>query len=374
MHGASCLNAILVSVLFLYTSFSVLSSEDVDTELHKKHLRNHDHKNFWEYERLGELYSRYHLTYWSKYNPYAPRNMRKREWCAQYLKVTPDFPCVRGVVPLGTDSKASIDDGHKFACGISYIGEAPIVYSFGSNKQQDFEVSFLNWRPDAKVWTFELLESHLPDTNQRLSSISYNGFGLGGYEFLGKNPQFQTLTDIMIARGHTYIDVLKIDIEGAEWAWLENEHSLLDRVGQLLIEVHIGCDDEMANYFHFPRANFLSMVETFESHGLRFFYKELNPMWPECCSEFSFIQKEWGKWEEEKKHLPHLAPFTLNGKIVKCLDDSQLYLIQNLTRRSFGTNDTSVLGQFGFQITHIQPYSKEGCDKVIRTLPSGPPM
>lgn len=367
-----CVRAVLLCFVFSIARIGSSASEN-DTELHKKHLRSHDHRMFWEFERLAELYSRYHLTYWSRFNKFAPRNMRKREWCVQYLKTTPDFPCVRGIVPLGFDSKASIDDGHKFACGISYIGAEPIVYSLGSNRQQDFEMAFLQLRPDSKIWTFDVLESHLPPVNQRSPSISYNLLGIGGYGVAqNKDPLFQPLADMMNSRNHTYIGVLKIDVEGAEWFWLENEPNTLDRIGQLLIEVHIGCDDEMANYFHFPRASFLTMVETFEAHGLRFFYKELNPMWPECCSEFSFIQKEWGKWEEEKLLFPPMPLFTLEGKLVKCADESATYLIQNGTRRSFG-NDTLTLTKFGLNPHDIQPYTKEGCDKVVRTVPLGLP-
>ena len=42
----------------------------------------------------------------------------------------------RGVTPLGENTEASIQDGHKFGCGIHLISETPIVYSFGSNRQQ----------------------------------------------------------------------------------------------------------------------------------------------------------------------------------------------------------------------------------------------
>ena len=42
----------------------------------------------------------------------------------------------RGVTPLGEDSEGSTEDGHKFGCGIPLISSVPIIYSFGSNKQQ----------------------------------------------------------------------------------------------------------------------------------------------------------------------------------------------------------------------------------------------
>jgi len=42
----------------------------------------------------------------------------------------------------------------------------------------------------------------------------------------------------MKRNNHTYIDVLKMDIEGFEWEWISHESHLLENVGQLLVEVH----------------------------------------------------------------------------------------------------------------------------------------
>lgn len=293
-------------------------------------------------ERLGELYSRALLNFTHPHAAVAKRrdrNIRKRpEVCSQW-SVSPDFPCVRGVVPLGFDTAASIEDGHKFACGVAHISGNPIVYSFGSNRKQDFELSFLQHRPDAHVFTFDVLESHLPPQAQRSPLISYNAVGLGGWLDSSSTGSgagsggsaliWQPLTEIMRARNHSYIDVLKVDIEGGEWAWLQHEARLLDRVGQLLIEVHITCDAAASRRdgngngnggggrrgggkptgLRYPPGNFLRMLESIEARGLRLFYKELNPMWPESCAEFSLVRSEWGKWDTDKGLLPPLPLF-----------------------------------------------------------------
>jgi hypothetical protein len=144
----------------------------------------------------------------------------------------------------------------------------------------------------------------------RSSSVKYNVQGLGGWEASDgstSSTPLKPLADLMLERGHTYIDVLKMDIEGFEWAWVEHEADIAARVGQLLIEVHVNCNGRSAS--RYPHKNFLSMLEALELRGLRLFWKELNPVWPETCSEFSLVQQEWGKWEERKRMLPPLKPY-----------------------------------------------------------------
>ena len=106
----------------------------------------------------------------------------------------------------------------------------------------------------------------------------------------------------MAERNHSYIDVLKMDIEGAEWAFVENEAEMLKNVGQLLIEVHFNCDSSKFLHSRFPTTSFHRLLVTLESHGLRLFYKEINPFYPDSCAEFSLIQRYWGQWDASKKH------------------------------------------------------------------------
>jgi hypothetical protein len=94
-------------------------------------------------------------------------------------RVHPNFPCVYGTIPLGSETSQGIDDGHKFACGIQFIKGEPILYSFGSCKDQSFELSFLEYRPDAKVYIFEIDPNNLP--NERDPRITYFNVGLGGF-------------------------------------------------------------------------------------------------------------------------------------------------------------------------------------------------
>jgi hypothetical protein len=100
----------------------------------------------------------------------------------------------------------------------------------------------------------------------------------------------------MVSNGHTHIDVLKMDIEGGEYAFLRHEEELLSRVGQLLIEIHI----------NMPISNIdlVQFIDRIESHGLRLFHQEINIHKPYFCAEFSFVQTNWVGWNHKKLEFP----------------------------------------------------------------------
>jgi len=57
-----------------------------------------------------------------------------------YVHINPNFPCFYGENVVGLLSNESIFDGHKYTCGLNSIHGRPIVYSFGSDRRQDFEL------------------------------------------------------------------------------------------------------------------------------------------------------------------------------------------------------------------------------------------
>jgi hypothetical protein len=256
-------------------------------------LESNRNADWAEFDRLGELYY---------------ENQKKERGCDRGLEIiefVPQFPCVRGIVPLGSDARDSVVDSHKFACGLHAISSAPIVYSFGSARNQLFETSLLKVRPDAKVFTFEIDPNGLPPIGSRLPSIEYFNIGLG-YDKADANVKSRR--DLMAMLGHSYVDVLKMDIEGFEWSFLENEASALRQVGQFLVEVHLHSAALMTHHAQ-SLGNARYLLETLESQGLRLFFKETNTNSPLPCehpkfyTELSFIQKDWGVWDIEKKTL-----------------------------------------------------------------------
>jgi hypothetical protein len=261
--------------------------------MHSEHINSAlNHSLLVQFENTAELY-------------YQAQKTLRYDYAIiekQLLKVESNFPCLMGVTPMGGDSQESITDGHKYACGILHITSSPVVYSFGSCNNQYFEESMLSLRPDSSIFTYELDPNNLPSLENRFKKIKYFDVGLGNYDeksrFDGKF-KVQTMKQMMIENRHSYIDVLKIDIEGGEYGWLKNEASLLPRVGQLLIEFHI-------NGFIDKNLNLIEFIDIVESFGLRLFHQEINIHHPDLGSEYSFIQKSWLGWNKEKHSFESL--------------------------------------------------------------------
>lgn len=208
-------------------------------------------------------------------------------------KVNPAFPCFFGVIPIGVPES---NDGHKYACGVFDISHSPIVYSLGSNQQQEFEAALLHLRPDAKIFTFEINHRRMVPKNLRFSQVQYYNIGIG---YDKNNKIFKSLKECMKMLGHTYIDILKMDIEGGEYPFIDNEFDLIPRVGQLLIEMH-SPHPVIPKALHPRNGDYIPYIVKLEEQGLGLFYKEQNVLSDGIASEYSFIQKDWASWEANK--------------------------------------------------------------------------
>jgi len=232
---------------------------------------------------------------------YYQNQMRERTKRMQndFPHINANYPCIEGTEPLGLTNDFSVLDDHKFGCGISKIIGPPIVYSFGSNKVQNFETGFLELRPDANIYIFEINKDSLVDPTHRLKGIQYFNIGLGY-----NSENLRSLKQLMINLNHSYIDVLKMDIEGDEWRFAEEEPQLLANIGQLLIEVHVHPTKVPQSKGMSP----LRILEIFERQNMRLFFKEGNFRYgPDCCSEWSLIQRDWRSWEDAKHSFKILS-------------------------------------------------------------------
>jgi hypothetical protein len=151
------------------------------------------------------------------------------------------------------------------------------------------------------VYTFELVSSHIPEVSVRNPKVEWNNIGLG-YD-KSKFSVFQSFEEIMTSRGHSYVDVVKMDIEGGEWNWIFKEGWLLERIGQLLIEIHV---INLTNLLY-PNKSLKDLIEELEKYNMRMFFKEVNHKYPYCCTEMSFVQKSWGHWDTNKLSFPPLS-------------------------------------------------------------------
>lgn len=104
-------------------------------------------------------------------------------------------------------------------------------------------------------------------------------YALGGQDAPQANPPYYTLQTLMQQNGHTFIDVLKVDIEGGEFEALTSfiNHFVPPRgpsnavlpIGQLELEIHL-----WGQYTPFPV--FKAWWENLERAGLRPFWTEPN--------------------------------------------------------------------------------------------------
>jgi hypothetical protein len=207
-----------------------------------------------------------------------------------------------------TDCETSIRvgspfDGGKWICSPQSLPLHPIVYSFGIGEDITFDSDmaglfgcdvFMFDPSPSVVRNFEHFNSGQPCGQGRLY---FETLGLGPvsnkdadpYRLIieGKTCPVRNLADIARAHGHTRIDVLKIDIEGGEFASLKqilatNSLGAL-QVNQLLVEFHL-IDDQCFK-------DFILIIGLLQKQGYLLFRKEFNPYVADKCAEFAFVKK-----------------------------------------------------------------------------------
>lgn len=176
-----------------------------------------------------------------------------------------------------------LGDGGKWVCGMSLYEarKAPetIIYSFGVNDESTFEAEMLARIPTAQIYAYDFSVTkfgpQLPASY--LSRAHFKQVGLGEKDQLDREPQFFTLKSLMDENKHTYMDILKIDIEGSEYAAFDAFMDSLEiagtttlPIGQVMIELHL-VDDENVNFDRFTK-----WWERLESFGMRPTWLEIN--------------------------------------------------------------------------------------------------
>jgi len=185
----------------------------------------------------------------------------------------PAFRCPYKVQRVGT-----LGDGGKWVCGLDKVAQHRkcVVYSVGVNGESSFEAELLE-STNCEVWGYDFsVDKFGPeiDNSPKLKARShFFAYALSGEDNHGPGqyPPFYTLSTLMKMNGHDFIDVLKIDIEGYEFAVLaslvkEYEGRPLP-FGQLQLEVHA---------WNKPFHEILTWWEALEAAGLRPFFIEPN--------------------------------------------------------------------------------------------------
>ncbi|XP_037089644.1 methyltransferase-like protein 24 [Pollicipes pollicipes] len=133
-------------------------------------------------------------------------------------------------------------DGDKFVCLDE--GRAPppgncLVYSLGISNEWSFDRAITRY--GCQVYAFDPSMTKYTRNTTEFGARFYK-IGLGGRTETRKNGwHMMTLTGLRAKLGHLErtIDYLKIDIEGSEWNWLENDMAGLEGVSQMGMEVHM---------------------------------------------------------------------------------------------------------------------------------------
>ncbi|KAG8623652.1 hypothetical protein KVT40_008628 [Elsinoe batatas] len=173
--------------------------------------------------------------------------------------VRPSFNCPFEVERVGT-----LGDGGKWVCGMSqYETHSPgpsratnmavelVVYSFGVNDDSGFEARVMD-RTNAKVWGYDYsVNGWAGDITQRQSGrAKFKKAAIAKTTNEESSPPAYSVQDLMLANGHDFVDVMKMDIEGAEFDALGSLVGHVEKnwngtaepvlpIGQLLVEIHI---------------------------------------------------------------------------------------------------------------------------------------
>ncbi|KAJ4384477.1 hypothetical protein N0V86_000076 [Didymella sp. IMI 355093] len=204
-----------------------------------------------------------------------------------------------------------LGDGGKWVCGMSIYESLPepkpisaeavevreaaiaaaesglVIYSFGINGESSFEAEMLERVPSARIWGYDFSVDgwgkQIPMTERHRTF--FKKVGLGKDDEHDASPAFWTLPALMKENNHTYIDILKIDIEGSEYDALDTFMDAFDGIqsasgksvlpiGQVMIELHLGNGDSANEKVDFDR--FRKWWERLERMGMRPAWIEIN--------------------------------------------------------------------------------------------------
>lgn len=194
-------------------------------------------------------------------------------------------------------------EGGKWICGMNQLiqeGHNCIVYSFGISTDVSFEWEILR-RTSCTIYAFDPSIGQIPYENlAHILHVNESSFGsklkdrfifhkmaLGSTSgSSGIHSLNEHLFDAMNRLGHTFINLLKVDVEGGEWDFFNTLYTNRTKslpVGQLLIELHYTTMPQISTFFR-----------AMQYWGLQPFSREINLL-PSLAgnkpfaSEYSFI-------------------------------------------------------------------------------------
>ena len=201
--------------------------------------------------------------------------------------LSPNYPC-----PYTMRKEPSTRhqfDGGKWVCGFDELGlrnvaTGCVVYSAGSNGEDAFEREVNKAAPFCEIHVFD-------PTSKRLDAWKFDAVGLSHQEetlhHAGKTFPSKPLSSLMRHRNHSFIDILKVDIDGFEWNLLQHTDWKALCIGQVLVEIH-----DTAGNITLPTL-LKQYIQPLESAGFRLY--SLEPVCVTCKGQYelSFLHTEW---------------------------------------------------------------------------------
>ncbi|ELU41944.1 MFS_1 domain-containing protein [Rhizoctonia solani AG-1 IA] len=234
--------------------------------------------------------------------------------------------------PYETSRLGVMGDGGKWVCGLSRLISKPncVVYSAGINVESSFEADIIR-RTKCEVFGFDYSVDKVSGVSDTVGTAHFYKYAISGKDDHHANPPAWTLQALMEHHGHTFIDILKVDIESAEFNVLGEtvryykERDLPLPFGQLQLEIHSE---------NVPFEKFLQWWEDLEAAGLRPFHTEVRFKRPgtaqnqpfasilsvNWCSTGNF--KSAGNWPKCGSQIfPRLAHELYRPRLQPCISE-----------------------------------------------------
>ncbi|XP_072298825.1 probable methyltransferase-like protein 24 [Eucyclogobius newberryi] len=224
--------------------------------------------------------------------PWASERHSLEDEARRFLKyiTTPQVPCLSeggdGAKLTGADGAWAVCLDPQYSLSHSIKGKHCRVYSFGLGADdRSLELSLVRSGCDVHCFDPSLKQSHLQKAQMWLHRLSVDwrdpNPALGAQH---QHSSTKKLATILNDFGHRQVDVLKADMESAEWKILENLilEGVLASVGQLLLEVHLhwagfevpGDEPSVVRYW-------FSLLRELERANFRLFHVHSDPAKPQ---------------------------------------------------------------------------------------------
>ena len=198
-----------------------------------------------------------------------------------------------------------IGEGGKWVCGLHRLlpRKDCVVYSFGSHGQDDFEYAVHKAAPWCSIHTFD--PGDYEAALQHPDILTYHSWALG----CAVEPPFRTLADIAATLNHTHIDILKVDVDGAEYLSFpiffgpDANHNI--PVGQVQLEIHpVPVYMNKRGALATDEKHVAELFDGLSQSGFAIFHREPNFLWPKGM-ELAFINTSLSESRPPDPNLPH---------------------------------------------------------------------